>query len=59
MSKNPKLHIKCNIRANWLIEEVLKRNSKTIFERNHRKFESALFMIGYDIRKFKLINPLK
>lgn len=49
------LHIRYNIRANWLVNEVLRRNPNTIFGSNHRKFESALFMIGYDIRNLKII----
>jgi hypothetical protein len=43
-----------NMRANWILTEVLKRNPKSQFKTKLpadlrlRALESALFMIGYD-----------
>lgn len=54
LTDKSKLHIDNNIRANWLLNEVLKTtNSKfnSLGERDAlRALESALFMIGYEVR---------
>lgn len=51
LTNNSKLHINNNIRANWLCYEVAKRSKFSQHENSIRAFESALFMIGYDIRQ--------
>lgn len=57
---NSKLHIDNNIRANWLLKEILnKTNSMFNYLDNSvtlRALEAALFMIGYEVRTYKSEN---
>ena len=51
---SPKVHLENNIRANWIVQEVL-CNTKSKFNcleesKKMRAFESALFMIGYHVK---------
>jgi len=53
---SPKAHLENNIRANWLVEEIL-MNTKSKFNgleesKQMRAFESALFMIGYHVKDY-------
>ena len=54
---SPKAHLENNIRANWIVHEILcNTNSKfNILEasKRMRAFESALFMIGYHVKDYK------
>lgn len=52
LTNNPILHIDNNIRANWLIKKVLEESMFCNNENPIRKFEAALFMIGYDVRSY-------
>ena len=59
---SPKSHLENNIRANWLVQEIL-CNTKSKFgsleeSKRMRSLESALFMIGYHVRDytFKMNN---
>jgi hypothetical protein len=54
LNNNPRRHFENNIRANWLLWDVLSK-TKSQFGRLDRDvqmlaLESALFMIGYDVR---------
>ena len=54
---SPKAHLENNIRANWIIQEIL-FNTKSKFNnldesKRMRAFESALFMIGYHVKDYK------
>ena len=53
---SPKAHMDNNIRANWIVQEILcNTNSKfNILEKSKqmRAFESALFMIGYHVKDY-------
>lgn len=51
LTNNGKLHTKNNIKANWLINEVASRTKFASCQNPMRALESALFMIGYDIRQ--------
>ena len=44
-----KIHIECNVKANWLFKEVL--NFSTCRFHDIRSLEASLFMIGYEIRR--------
>lgn len=46
-----KIHIECNMKANWLLKEVL--NAPICKFKDLRSLEAALFMIGYDIPRDK------
>jgi len=51
-----KAHLENNIRANWLVQEIL-CNTKSKFDgleesKRMRAFESALFMIGYHVKDY-------
>lgn len=60
---NNKLHINNNIRANWLLKEILqKTNSKFNYLDESmalRALEAALFMIGYEVRTDRSENMIK
>lgn len=51
---NPRRHLENNIRANWLIAEILRKTESRFngldTDIQMRAFESALFMIGYQVR---------
>lgn len=49
LNTNNLLHIKCNIMANWIISESLKRSRESTFK-TLRQVEAALFMIGYSVK---------
>jgi hypothetical protein len=51
LSNNSKRHLENNIRANWLLEKVAKESKFDELNNPLRSLETALFMIGYDIRK--------
>lgn len=44
-----KIHIECNMKANWLLKEVI--NFPECLFKDLRSLEAALFMIGYEIPK--------
>lgn len=46
-----KIHIECNMKANWLLKEV--QNAPICEFKDLRSLEAALFMIGYDIPRGK------
>lgn len=46
-----KIHIECNMKANWLLKEV--QNAPVCEFKDLRSLEAALFMIGYDIPRGK------
>jgi hypothetical protein len=50
LSNNSKRHINNNLRANWLLEKVAMDSKFNLVEHPLRSLESALFMIGYDVR---------
>lgn len=54
LMNNPKRHIENNVRANWLITEILSITDSKFNNLDEkiqvRAFESALFMIGYQVR---------
>jgi hypothetical protein len=54
--KDRKIHLSCNIKANWLLKEVLNKNSSSKFGTDLKKLEAALFMFGYDVRNFTIKN---
>jgi hypothetical protein len=53
LSNNPKRHTENNIKANWLLREILDKTkskfSKLDKDIQMRALESALFMIGYNV----------
>lgn len=54
LMNNPKRHTENNIRANWLLSEIV-NNTDSSFSKldkpvRMRALESALFMIGYDVK---------
>lgn len=53
LQNNPKRHIENNIRANWLLKEILERTDSKFNKLDKtyrlRALEAALFMIGYDV----------
>jgi len=56
---SPKTHLENNIRANWIVQEIL-YNTKSAFSsleasKQMRAFESALFMIGYHVKDYIFI----
>jgi len=56
---SPKVHLENNIRANWIVQEIL-CNTKSKFSdleetKRMRAFESALFMIGYHVKDYIFI----
>lgn len=52
-----KIHIECNLKANWLLKEVL--NFPECQFKDMRSLEAALFMIGYAIPKEQEQQTLK
>lgn len=58
LQNNPKRHTENNIRANWLLKEILERTdsrfNKLAESLQLRALEAALFMIGYDVTSKKL-----
>lgn len=60
LTNNTKLHINNNIRANWLLKEVLQRTTSkfNMLDENLRlrALEAALFMIGYDVKDRRSIK---
>lgn len=54
IANNPRRHMENNIRANWLLEEILNKTESKFnqIEANiqFRALEAALFIIGYDVR---------
>lgn len=53
LSNNPKRHIENNIRANWLLKEIIDETNSKFNQLDKdiqmRALEASLFMIGYDI----------
>jgi hypothetical protein len=52
LNGNNLLHINNNIRANWLLWNIAKNSKFNYEEYPLRSLESALFMIGYDVRSY-------
>lgn len=50
-SGKPDIHLKDNIKANWLLKEVVKNSILANDSNGLRKLEASLFMIGYDVSK--------
>ncbi len=50
LTNNSKLHVVNNLRANWIVFEAAKQSKFSTHNSPMRALESALFMIGYDIR---------
>lgn len=57
LGNHPRRHLESNIRANWIVEAVLRttatRFGRLPWEEGFFALESALFMIGYDVRPYK------
>ena len=53
------MHAKWNLRASWLLEEVLKKSESEFKQREEplRALEAALFMIGYDLNPMQECMP--
>lgn len=51
LTNNSVVHIKCNMKANWLIKAIINRYGFGVGTEPYamRAFESALFMIGYEL----------
>lgn len=58
---NSKNHIKCNLKANWLIKKIIKTHGFGNETKGYamRAIESALFMIGYELSGSKGINRVQ
>lgn len=60
---NSKSHINNNIRANWLLKEILRTTNSKFNDLDEnvalRALEAALFMIGYNVRTYIPENMIK
>ncbi len=54
---NPKRHIENNIKANWLLKEIIQRTDSRFNRLDKviqlRALEATLFMIGYDVSEIR------